>query len=450
MLYDVADRPPMKENLIFALQQFLAICAATILVPLIVDPTGQYLNMASALIGAGLGTIVYLLFTQFKSPVFLGSSSAFITPLFTALSCGFFGVIVGALVAALVYVMIAVMVRTIGVGWINKYIPSIVIGPTVALIGFMLAGIAMTYIMYNEYSASLPTATYNLWSILIGLVGFFVIAYVSSRAKGSIKLYPLIVGIVIGYVIALIATGIGIATGYVDLQLIDFTPFDKVGDLNNWVPKLTFIGLIGQDLSLIDAGLIINIIVIYFVTGFVVFAEHIADHKNISTIVKKDLLEDPGLHRTLLGDGIGSFVGALFGGVPNTTYGESIGCVALSKNASTWTILLAAILCIIIAFIYPFVVFVETIPWTIVGSICIALYGFIAVSGLRMLSGVDLMEPSNLYVVAATFICGLGYLVFDFGNGIVIKGIAPALIVGIFTNILLNIRKDSKNVENEE
>ncbi len=165
MIYDVNDKPPFKENLVFAFQQFLAICAATILVPLIVDPTGEYLNTASALIGAGFGTIVYLLFTQFKSPVFLGSSFAFIAPLFTALSCGFLGVIVGALVAALVYVLIAAIVKFGGVGWINKYMTPIVIGPTVALIGFLLAGTAMTYVMFNEYNAALPTASYNMCSI---------------------------------------------------------------------------------------------------------------------------------------------------------------------------------------------------------------------------------------------------------------------------------------------
>ena len=444
MIYDVNDKPPFKENLMFAFQQFLAICAATILVPLIVDPTGEYLNMASALIGAGFGTIVYLLFTQFKSPVFLGSSFAFIAPLFTAMTCGFLGIIVGALIAALVYVIIALAVKAGGVGWINKYMPPIVIGPTVALIGFLLAGTAMTYVMFNEYNSGLPTASYNLWSILIGLVAFWVIAIVSCRAKSSIRLYPFIIGLLFGYIVAVIATAIGGAIGYADLQLVDFSPFDKVGDLDNWIPQLTFVGLIGQDLSAVDMGNIVNIIVIYFVTAFVVFAEHLGDHKNISAILKRDLLEDPGLHRTLLGDGIGSFVGALFGGVPNTTYGESIGCVALSKNASTRTILLAAIISILIAFIYPLVVFVETIPWTIIGSTCIALYGFISVSGLRMLTGIDLMKPGNLYVVASVFICGLGGLVLNFGGNVFIDGIAPALIVGIITNILINHHKGAE------
>lgn len=437
MKYDVGDKPPFKENLICALQQFLAISAATILVPLIVDPTGEYLNMASALIGAGFGTIVYLLFTQFKSPVFLGSSFAFIGPLFMAIGCGFFGLIIGALVACLVYVLIAVIVLAGGIRWINKYLPPIVIGPTVALIGFFLAGTAMTYVMYNEYNAALPTASYNMFAIILGLFAFMVIAYTSVRARSSIRMYPFIVGIAVGYVAALILTGIGMATGIQDLQLIDFSPFEKIGDFNNWIPQLTFVGLLGQDLSAVDMSKIVTIIVAYFVTAFVVFTEHLGDHKNISSILKRNLFADPGLHRTLLGDGVGSFVGAIFGGVPNTTYGESIGCVALSKNASTRTILLTAFICIIVAFIYPIVVFVETLPWCVIGSTCIALYGFISVSGLRMLSGVELMDPRNLYVVAAVFICGLGGLYFDFGGGVVIDSLAPALIVGIITNIVM-------------
>jgi len=447
MIYDTGDTPPFKENLICALQQFLAISAATILVPLIVDPSGHYLNMASALIGAGFGTIVYLLFTQFKSPVFLGSSFAFIGPLFSALACGFFGILLGALVACLVYVAIALTVKVGGVKWIDKYMPPIVIGPTVALIGFFLAGTAITYVMYNEYNSALPTASYNLWAILLSLVAFWAIAYISVKGRGSSKMYPFIIGIIFGYVIALVMTFIGNATGIVDLQLVDFSPFEKIGDLGNWLPQLTFMGLLNEGLSLADLPNILTIIIAYFVTAWVVFAEHLGDHKNISTIIKKDLLKDPGLHRTLLGDGVGSFVGSIFGGVPNTTYGESIGCVAISRNASTRTILLTAIICIIVAFVYPVVVFVETLPWCIIGSTCIALYGFIAVSGLRMLSGVDLMKPENLYVVASVFICGLGGLFFDFGSGVVIKDLAPALIVGVITNILLN---HGKKAEPEE
>ena len=170
--------------------------------------------------------------------------------------------------------------------------------------------------------------------------------------------------------------------------------------------------------------------------ALVVFAEHIADHKNLSSIIGKDLLKDPGLHRTLLGDGVGSFAGALFGGCPNTTYGESIGCVAITGNASVWTIFTAAIMCIVIAFIYPLMVFVATIPDCIVGGICIALYGFIAVSGLRMFKNVDLDNSKNLFIVATILVTGLGGLVLNFGK-VSISSIACALILGIIVNLVL-------------
>ncbi len=445
MNYDVSDTPPFRENLVYALQQFLAICAATILVPLIVDPTGQYLSMASALIGAGFGTIVYLVITQFKSPVFLGSSFAFIGPLITALSCGFFGVIFGALIAALVYLFLAGIIKAFGTRWIDRYLPARVIGPTVALIGLCLAESTITnYVMTNTWGGAGP---YSWPGIIIGLLTFFVIVFVSCRVNRSIKLYPFVIGILFGYIVALIVTGIGMAMGSDSLILVDFAPFEQLYDLNNWIPKLTFLGALGPDQPPIEMGTLINILVIYMVTAFVVFAEHLADHKNISSIIKKDLIKDPGLHRTLTGDGLGSFVGSIFGGVPNTTYGESIGCVAFSKNASTRTILLAAVLCIIIAFVYPLVVMVQTIPWAVIGATCIALYGFIAVSGLRMIGGLDLIDPKNLYVVAAILICGVGGLQFNFGDVVQIGAIPAALIVGVITNLIVGRDKEEPEAE---
>lgn len=438
MIYDVEDKPPMKENVVFILQEFLAIIAATILVPVIVNGWAaehdlpQLFSQSAALIGAGAGTIVYLLFTKFKSPVFLGSSFAFILPLEAAITCGFFGIILGALIAALVYVALALIIKAIGTGWMDKYMPAVVIGPTVALIGFSLAGSAMSNVMgYNS-------GGYNLWCILVGLITFFVVVFVSVKIKGKVNMFPFVIGIVAGYIIASILTGIGNAADVGQMKLISWSEFDKVSDLGNWLPDLTFVGLMKQDLSTLDVSAVINICVIYFVTAFVVFAEHIGDHKNLGTIIGRDLINDPGLKRTLPGDGVGSFVGALFGGIPNTTYGESIGCVALSRNASVYTTLYTAIFCIAIAFLYPFVVLVGTIPPCVVGGICIALYGFISVSGLRMFKDIDLNDSANLYVVASIFICGIGALAFKFVIGdynIVIDGIAAALIVGILTNL---------------
>ena len=437
LVYDVEDKPPMSKNIIFALQQFLAIIAATILVPVLVNSaTGtEYLNQASALVGAGAGTIVYLLFTRFKSPVFLGSSFAFIPALIGGTAFGYFGIIIGAILAGLVYVLLALIIWKCGTEWVDKYMPPIIIGPTVALIGFSLASSAV-----SNLGGSTSYVT-----ILIGVLTFLVVALASNRGPKSIRLYPFIIGILFGYVLAAILSAIGNACNIAELaSIMDYSAFDKVGDFNNWMPDLTFLGAFRDGTELMSsAASWITVAVLFMPIAFVVFAEHIADHKNLGSIIGRDLIKEPGLKNTLLGDGVGSMVGAFFGGCPNTTYGESIGCVALSRNASVYTILLTAIICIVVAFIYPFVAFLTTIPSCVVGGICIALYGYISVSGLRMFKEVDLNNSRNLYVVAAIFITGIGGLSLDFtfdNQTVTIGTIACALIIGIITNLLLSYK----------
>lgn len=438
LIYDVNERPPFAKNLLFAIQQFLAIIAATILVPFLSDETGIYLSQSSALIGAGVGTLVYLAFTRFKSPVFLGSSFAFITPLTTAVSFGYFGIILGALFAGLVYVLIALVIKAVGSDWLNKLMPPVIIGPTVALIGLSLSGSAMNNLM----NISVDKANYNLLAILVGLVTFFIVVIASVKGSKTMKLFPFVIGVLGGYALASAITLIGYhAFGSVYCKLIDFSKFAQVADFNNWLPNLTFVGAIKEGTSKMGgfAGYL-TLFVAFAPVALVVFAEHVADHKNISSIIGKDLLKDPGLDKTLLGDGVGSFVGALFGGCPNTTYGESIGCVAITRNASSWTIFTTSILCILVAFIYPVMVFVETIPSCIVGGICIALYGFIAVSGLRMFKNVDLDNSKNLFIVASILVTGLGGMFLQFGE-VKISSIACALILGIIVNVVLKPSK---------
>ncbi len=434
LVYDVNQKPPFGKNLLFALQQFLAIIAATILVPILADNSGVYLSQSAALIGAGVGTLVYLAFTKFKSPVFLGSSFAFIMPLGTAVAYGYLGIILGSVFAALVYVILAIIIKFAGTDWINKLMPPVIIGPTVALIGLSLSGSAMNNLM----NVAADSANYNLLAILVGLVTFFIVIIASVKGNKTLKLFPFIVGVLGGYILATAITLIGYnACGSEYCKLIDFSQFATITDFSNWLPNITFIGAIKEGADKLDgfAG-VLSLFVAFAPVALVVFAEHIADHKNLSSIIGKDLLKDPGLHRTLLGDGVGSFAGALFGGCPNTTYGESIGCVAITGNASVWTIFTAAIMCIVIAFIYPLMVFVATIPDCIVGGICIALYGFIAVSGLRMFKNVDLDNSKNLFIVATILVTGLGGLVLNFGK-VSISSIACALILGIIVNLVL-------------
>ncbi len=448
LIYNVSDKPKFGANLIFAFQQLLAIMAATLVVPVITNSaTGSNMDQAAALFGAGVGTLVYILFTKAKSPVFLGSSFAFLGSMAAAftgaatMALGYLGLIIGAILAGLVYVVIALIVKLVGVNWINKLMPAVVIGPTVALIGLSLAGAAV-----NDLKTA-PAGGNVLIAILCGLVTLIVTMLCSTFGKKTAKLIPFIFGILAGYAVGTVLTVIGNAAGIDALKVINFSSFNALVEggvgLHTFVrvPDFTFLQAF-TEAKAITPAYIATIAVAYVPVAFVVFAEHIADHKNISSIIEKDLLEDPGLARTLLGDGVGSMAGAIFGGCPNTTYGESVCCVAITGNASIYTIATAAILSIIISFLSPFVAFLNTIPNCVMGGVCVALYGFIAVSGLKMIQKVDLNENSNLFVVASILIPGIGGLTLTFGK-VTITGIATALILGIITNIILN-KKSSK------
>ncbi|MCD7776807.1 MAG: uracil-xanthine permease [Firmicutes bacterium] len=449
LIYGVKDKPKFGQLIVFAIQQVLAIMAATLAVPMIV---GNGMSPAAALFGAGVGTIVYQLFTKFRSPVFLGSSFAFLGSMAIAfagaasVAVGYVGLIFGALCAALVYVIIAIIVKFAGVAWINRIMPAVVIGPTVAIIGLSLAGNAVGDLETADAGGSVYIA------VICGLVTLAVTMCCSVYGKKIGKLIPFIIGIVAGYAVAAVFTVIGNAAGVDALKVIDFSPFaELVADgvtVSTFVslPDFTFLEAFGgfSEVSLSYLG---TIAVAYIPVAFVVFAEHIADHKNLSTIIEHDLLEDPGLHRTLLGDGVGSFAGALFGGCPNTTYGESIGCVAITGNASVATISACAVICMVIAFFSPFVAFLNTIPSCVMGGVCIALYGFIAVSGLKMIQKVDLEDNKNLFVVSVILITGIGGMTLSFGTNssgealITITEVACALILGILTNLLLSGKK---------
>lgn len=435
LTYGIHDKPKFGQLILFALQQLLAIMAATIAVPSII---GNGMSQTAALFGAGVGTIVYLLFTRFQSPVFLGSSFAFIGSMFTAfagaasMQVGYLGLIFGALFAGLVYVIIAIIVKAVGIRWINVIMPAVVIGPTVAIIGLSLAGNAIGDLM----GSSLPTASTYV-CIICGLVTLAVTMLCSVFGKKMMKMIPFIIGILAGYVVALIFTLIGRASGNELLVIINFDLFKTM----QWVPDFTFITAF-KGFGELTGSYIATVAVAYIPVAFVVFAEHIADHKNLSSIIGIDLLENPGLHNTLLGDGIGSFAGALFGGCPNTTYGESVGCVAISGNASVVTILATAILAIIISFVGPFATFLATIPACVMGGVCVALYGFIAVSGLKMIQQVDLNDNRNLFVVSIILIAGIGGMSVSFGS-VTITEVACALILGILANVMLKGKKKS-------
>ena len=409
--------------------------AATLAVPMIV---GHGMSPAAALFGAGAGTLIYVLFTKQRSPVFLGSSFAFLNSMAVAfaggvsVALGFTGLILGAIFAGLVYVTLSFVVKKFGTTWIRELMPSVVIGPTVAIIGLSLAGNAISDLRTAPAGGSVYIA------ILCGLITLAVTMWCSVYGNKGLKLIPFIIGILAGYAVSAVFT----LTTVPALQVINFAPFKELNSIVA-LPQFTFInGVVG--LKEINVSYILTILIAYAPVAFVVFAEHIADHKNLSTIIDRDLLADPGLDKTLLGDGVGSMVGAFFGGCPNTTYGESIGCVAITRNASVVTIIATAIMAMVISFFSPFVAFLNTIPNCVMGGVCIALYGFIAVSGLKMIQFVDLDDNRNLFTVSVILIMGIGGFSLSFGsdiNGnpiITLTEIACALICGILTNRFLN------------
>lgn len=497
LVYDVNDKPAFGKNLVFAFQQVLAIMAATIAVPTII---GLPTQIPAAILGAGLGTIVYLLFTKFKSPVIISSSFAFLSSLSTALCFGYCGIILGGILAGLVYVVLALIIKFAGSKWVSKLMPPVIIGPTVALIGLSLAGSAMGDIVKasglkevaGEWVA-VTNGSYNLVALLCGLVTLITICICSTQKRFKMgRLIPFIIGIGAGYAVASFFSIFGYACNVEYLQIVNWKPivenFAALGDASASVgakfqsflnyPDFALIEAIkelvtgnvseavntatkGVATTLTWAG-VGEVALAFIPVALVVFAEHIADHKNLGSIIGRDLVEgEPGLCRTLLGDGVGSMAGTVFGICPNTTYGESVGCVAITKNASVSTIFLAAIMCIVLSFISPLMALLRTIPACVMGGVCLTLYGFIAVSGLKMFKDINLGDNKNLFTVSTILIAGIGGLSIKIpyalaGDGTVTKtititSIATALVLGIIVHAIINaIEKKQGGDGNEE
>jgi len=475
LIYNVSDRPGWGKTIVFAFQKMIAIMAATLLVPIIMSGysmTGEFAGQtlkfepAAALLGAGVGTIVYLLFTKRRSPVFLGSSFTFLGAYAAVIgqNYGYWGVLLGITFAGLVYVVISFIIKAVGYKWVSKLMPNVIIGPIVTLIGLSLSTTATGWMQTNGGSS------YSLLTIIVGLFTFLAIVFVSVKGSRTLKLIPFIIGVGAGYLLAAVLTLIGNATDCAALQIMSFDAFKEtfgsfsISSIFKF-PEFTIVKAISNPdfiktvvdeadvatqvpakLPALDWSAIANIAVTFIPIGIVELAQHIADHKNLSNIIEKDLIADPGLDKTLMGDGVGSIAGGIFGGAANTTYGESIGCVAITGNASIVSIFGAAIGCIALAFLTPFVVVIESIPKCVMGGACIAMYGFIAVSGLQMLHHVDLGNSKNLFVVSAILVCGIGGLAFNFGTNPIdadkpllsLGSLAAALIVGIITNLIVN------------
>lgn len=430
MTLDVNEKPPIAKWIILAIQHVFAMFGATILVPILVNSAAgeTVLTIPVALVTSGIGTLIYILCTKGKSPVYLGSSFAFIAPIAAAyLKGGVSGAMTGIMVVGLIYIIVAIVIKLIGKNWIDKLLPPVVIGPMIMIIGLGLAPSAVSQI-------GLTSGAELDWKILLVAVGsFLVTAIVMTRAKGFLKVIPFLVGIISGYVLSII------------LGLVDFTAVAEASFFS--VPKfiIPFVNYAPNFSALITIAPI----------ALVTLCEHIGDHTSLSNIIGKDLLKDPGLDRTILGDGIATFVAGVLGGPANTTYGENTSVVGMTKVASVWVIGLAAIIAIIIGFLGKFTALVSTIPNAVLGGVSLLLYGFIAVNGLKVLikNQIDFEKTKNIVVASTMLVLGLGGASISIISGdlsITISGMSLAAIIGILLNLILPEEKEEANVDKQK
>ena len=419
MVYDINETPPLTTWIILALQHVFAMFGATILVPILVNSAAgeEVLTIPVALVASGIGTLIYILCTKGKSPVYLGSSFAFITPIAAAyLKGGISGAMTGIMAVGLIYIIIAIIIKFVGKNWLDKLLPPVIIGPMIMIIGLGLAPSAISQM-------GLATGTaFDPKTMVVVVVSFLVTALLMTKAKGFFKVIPFLIGIISGYIVA------------VCLGMIDFKPVAEASFFS--MPKFVF-PFVNYKLNF---AALITIAPIALVT----LCEHIGDHTSLGNIIGKDLIKDPGLDRTLLGDGIATFVAGAIGGPANTTYGENTSVVGMTRVASVKVIGLAAIFAIIIGFLGKFTALVSTIPNAVLGGVSLLLYGFIAVNGLKVLikNQVNFEDSKNVIVASSMLVLGLGGAVIAINSGdlsLTISGMSLASVVGILLNLFLPV-----------
>ena len=429
LLLDVNEKPTIGKWIILAIQHVFAMFGATILVPILVNSSAgtEVLTIPVALATSGIGTLIYILCTKGRSPVYLGSSFAFIAPLTAAyLKGGISGAMTGIMVVGLIYVIFATLIHFIGKDWIHKLLPHVVIGPMIMIIGLGLAPNAISQI-------GLGTDTQIEWKgVIVAIITFLTTAIVMVRGKGFLKIVPFLIGIVVGYIASIC------------LGLVDFTP----------VAEAAFFSMPNFILPFVNYAPNFSALLTIAPIALVTMAEHIGDHTALGSIVGKDLLKNPGLDRTLLGDGIATFVAGMLGGPANTTYGENTSVVGMTKVASVWVIGLAAIIAICLAFLGKFTALISTIPNPVLGGVSLLLYGFIAVNGLKVLieNHIDFGKSKNIVVASTMLVLGLGGAAISIVSGdlsVTISGMSLAAIVGILLNLLLPDEK-GKNTEEKQ
>lgn len=423
LLYDTHEKPTTGKLIILAFQHVFAMFGATILVPLLVNEAAgtTVLTIPVTLVMSGIGTLIYILCTKGKSPVYLGSSFAYITPMVVAFTKGGQnGVATGIITVGLIYILFSFLIRLFGKAWIDKLLPPIVIGPMIMIIGLSLAPSAVNQI-------GLSSGIVEWKSLLVALIAFLVTVVTAVGAKGFLKVIPFLIGIASGYVAA-------ICLGMVDFTAVASAKFFEL-------PKFL---LPFKDYSFSLVGLLTMAPI-----AFVTIAEHIGDHMALGTIIDKDLIKDPGLEKTILGDGIATSIAGLFGGPANTTYGENTSVVGMTKVASVWVIRLAAIIAICMGFLGKLSAIFATIPNPILGGVSLLLYGFIAVNGLKVLvkNQIDFENIRNVVIASTMLVLGLGGAILTLESGdisVSITGMSLAAIVGILLNLFLPNKEETK------
>ena len=413
LLLDVDQRPSAGKGILLSFQHVFAMFGATILVPLILG-----MPVSVALFASGVGTLIYMISTGFKVPVYLGSSFAFITAMSLAmkeLGGDVSAAQTGVILTGFIYVLVAASVRFAGTKWIDKLLPPIIIGPMIIVIGLGLAGSAVT-------NAGL-VADGNWKNALVAVVTFLIAAFINTKGKGFLRIIPFLFAIIGGYLFAL------------TLGLVDFTPVLKA----NWFEIPGFYlpfstGGAFKEYNLYFGPETIAILPIAIVT----ISEHIGDHTVLGQICGRQFLKEPGLHRTLLGDGIATSVSAFLGGPANTTYGENTGVIGMTRIASVSVIRNAAFIAIALSFLGKFTALISTIPNAVLGGMSILLYGVIASNGLKVLikERVDFGQMRNLIIASAMLVLGLGGAILKLGP-VTLSGTALSAMTGIILNLIL-------------
>lgn len=433
LILNVRDKPKSKAQwALLSFQHVFAMFGATILVPIL---TG--LPISVALFTSGAGTLIYIACTRAKVPIYLGSSFAYIGAVVAASSAAggtYNTALTGLFVVGVIYAIIATIIRFTGKDWLEKLLPPIIVGPMIILIGLSLSGTAI------DMAGLLPVeGEIQSWkAIVTALSALLITVLVALKGKGFLKIIPFLCGIIGGYLI-----GVFLDVAFVGPKLLDFTQLASVAkDPAKWFAFPNFMIMGWEDKTLfsnvsmykINFAAALSIAPLAFVTA----CEHIGDHQVLGKIIDKNLIQDPGLDKTLMGDGLATAFAAVVGGPANTTYGENTGVIGMTKVASVWVTGLAAIIAMVLSFFNLFTTLISTIPTPVMGGICIILYGFIASNGLKILieNRTDLNNTKNLVVISAMLVVGLGGGVINFGN-FSLFGLALSVVVGVLLNVFL-------------